>query len=205
MAKNNKAPLKKTNVGMSASKTPKKKRTVSAVVGSLVVESSPLFSTPSTVSSQLSTDFFLASSPSSLSAVSKSLSVLSTTSNINKRLVLDDDDHRAKTKPKYQEPKLAVYNVDWFDLSATKNKCIKHTSITNLPDTQEGQLTFLLGKFEMSEIKTAFADAIGKVGKPARTAFYPLPLHIDKLIRSFLELIYNGKSIMVDNSKGSFW
>ena len=31
------------------------------------------------------------------------------------RLVLDDDDHRANTKPKYQEPKLAAYDVDWFD------------------------------------------------------------------------------------------
>jgi hypothetical protein len=75
----------------------------------------------------------------------------------------------------------------------------------NWSRTQEGQLTFLLGKFELSEIKTAFADTIGKVGKPARTAFYPLPLCKDKLIRSFLELIYDGKSIMVDNSKDSFW
>ncbi len=134
-----------------------------------------------------------------LSAVSKSSSVSLTTSNIKKRLVLDNNDHRANTKPKYQKPKLAVYDVDWFDLSATKNECIKHTSIKTLSDTQEGQLTFLLGKFETSEIKTAFADAIGKVGKPARTAFYPLPLCKDKLIRSFLESIYDGKSIMVDN------
>jgi hypothetical protein len=97
-----------------------------------------------------------------------------------------------------------VYDVDWFDSSVTKNECIKHTSIKNLPDTQEGQLTFLLGKFKTSEIKTAFADAIGKVGKPARMAFYPLPFRKDKLIRSFLELIYNGKSIMVENLKDSF-
>jgi hypothetical protein len=131
--------------------------------------------------------------------------VSSTTSTIKNRLVLDDDDHRANTKPKYQEPKLAAYDVDWFDSSATKKKCIMHTSIKNLLDTQEGQLTFLLGKFETSEIKTAFADASGKVGKPARTAFYTLPLCKDKLIRSFLELIYDGKSIMVDNSKDSFW
>ncbi len=204
MVKYNKAPLKKTNVGKSALKTLKKKRTVSAVVGSLVVESSPLFSTPSTVSSQLLTDLFLASLPSSLSAVLKSSSVSSTTSNIKKRLFLDNDDHRVNTKPEYQEPKLVAYDVDWFDLSVTKNECIKHTLIKNLPDTQEGQLTFLLGKFETSEIKTAFADTIGKVCKPARTTFYPLPLCKDKLIRSFLELIYDGKSIMVDNLKDSF-
>ena len=141
---------------------------------------------------------------SSLSAVSKSSSVLLTTSNIRKRLVLDNDDLRANTKMKYQEPKLAAYNVDWFDSSATKNECMKHTSIKNLPDTQEGQLSFLLSKFEAFEIKTAFADAIGKVGKAARKVFYPLPMRKEKLIRNFLELIFDGKSITVDNSKDSF-
>jgi hypothetical protein len=105
---------------------------------------------------------------------------------------------------KYQEPKLAAYDVEWFDLSATKKECLKYTTIKNLPDTQEGQLTFLLSKFDASEIKTAFADAIGNVGKAARKVFYPLPLHKEKLIRSFLELIYDGKSIMVDNLKDSF-
>jgi len=139
-----------------------------------------------------------------LSAVSKSSSVSSTTSNIKKRLVLDNDDHRANTKLKYQEPKLAAYDVDWFDSPATKNKCIKHTSIKNLPDTQEGQLTFLLSKFKASEIKMAFADAIGKVGKAARKVFYPLPMCKEKLMRSFLVLINDGKSNMVDNSKDSF-
>jgi hypothetical protein len=105
---------------------------------------------------------------------------------------------------KYQEPKLAAYDVEWFDSSATKIKCLKHTTIKNLPDTQEGQLLFLVSKFKASEIKTAFADAIGNVGKAARKVFYPIPMRKEKLIRSFLELIYEGKSIMVDNSKDSF-
>ncbi len=119
-----------------------------------------------------------------MSAVSKSLSVSSTILNANKRLVPDDVDHRVKTKPKKQEPKLAAYDIDWFDLSATKNKCLKYTHITNLPDTQEGQITFLLSKFKTSVIKTVFADAIGKVGKAARTVFYPLPPRKEKLINS---------------------
>ena len=105
---------------------------------------------------------------------------------------------------KYQEPKSAAYDVEWYDLSATKNECLKYTTINNLPDTQEGQLSFLLSKFDASEIKTAFADAIGNVGKAARKVFYPLPWRKEKLIKSFLELIYDGKSIMVDNSKDSF-
>ncbi len=102
-----------------------------------------------------------------------------------------------------EEPKLATYNVDWFNSTLTENKCLKHTSEKNLPVSQEGQLTFLLGKYQTSEIKTAFVDAIGKVSTAARKAFYQLPLQKEKLISSFL-LIYDGKSIMVDNSKDSF-
>jgi len=61
---------------------------------------------------------------------------------------------------------------------------MKHTSIKNLSDTQEGQLSFLLSKFEASEIKT-FADAIGKVGKAARKVFYPLPCAKRSLLEVF--------------------
>jgi hypothetical protein len=104
---------------------------------------------------------------------------------------------------KNQEPKLAAYKVDLFNSTSTKNECLKHTSKINLPVTQEKQITFLLNKYQTSNIKTAFADAIGKVGTAARF-FYPLPHRKDKLIRSFLELIYDGKSIMIDNSKDSF-
>jgi hypothetical protein len=121
---------------------------------------------------------------------------------LKKRLLLSDDDKPKKKTQK--EPKLAAYDIDWFDWTSTKNKCLKHTSTNNVPSTQEEQLTFLLSKCKASDIKTAFADAIGKVGKAARKAFYPLPLRKEKLISNFLELIYDGKSIMVDNSKDSF-
>ena len=130
----------------------------------------------------------------------------STASNIKKRLIFDDKSSRAKTKSKIQEPKtkMAAYEIDWFDPSATIIECLKHTNIDNLPVTQEGQLTFLLSKFETTDLKTACADKIGKVSTPARSAFYPLPLRKDKVIRGFLELIYDGRSIIVDDSKDAF-
>jgi hypothetical protein len=187
--------------------------TISKVVISPVFESSP--STALTVSAQSLMDYLSSSSPLSLSAVSKKSSLTSTTSTIWKRLVLNDDNNHASKKPKkktqrvdskanHQEPKLAAYDIDWFNSASTKNECLKHTSSTNLPSTQEEQLTFLLSKYQASNIKTAFADTIGMVGRAARKVFCPLPLCKEKLISSFLELIYDGKSIMVDNSKDSF-
>ncbi len=121
---------------------------------------------------------------------------------LKKRLLLSDDNKPKKKTQK--EPKLAPYDINWFDSTSTKNECLKHTPTNNVPSTQEEQLTFLLSKYQASNIKTAFADAMGKVGNAARKAFYPLPLCKDKLISNFLELIYDGKSIMVDNSKDSF-
>ncbi len=173
-------------------------------VDSLEVELPALCSTPSTVSSCSSTEFLSTSSPSTMSAVSNSSSVLSTTSKIKKRLVLDDVDHCVKTKPKKNNQKLAAYDIDWLDSSATNNKCLKYAHIKKLPSTQERKLSFLLSKFETSDIKTAFADAIGRVGKPAKTVFYPLPLRKEKLVKGFLELISGKNSIMVDHSKDSF-
>ncbi len=129
-----------------------------------------------------------------------------------KRLVLDNPDiqiqdkkkpHRIKPTKK-QEPKLAAYEIDWLNSTSTKNECLKHTFNKNLPVTQEGQLTFLLNKYQTSKIKTAFADTLGKVRDAARKYFYPLPHRKDKLIGSFLELICNGKSLMIDDSKDSF-
>jgi hypothetical protein len=126
-------------------------------------------------------------------------------SKIKKRLILDSPQAKKKAHCmdilKNQEPKLAAYKVDWFNSTSTKNECLKHTSKNNLPVTQEEKITFLLNKYKTSDIKRAFADTIGKVGTAAQKFFYPLPHRKEKLICSFLELIYNGKSIMIDNSK----
>jgi hypothetical protein len=123
------------------------------------------------------------------------------TSNIKKRPVLDSPDNHRMSKPKKkahriesmmnEEPTLAAFIIDLFNSMLTKNKYLKHTSEKNLPVSQEGQLTYLLGKYQTSEIKMAFVDAIGKVSTAARKAFYPLPLCKEKLISSFLELIYD--------------
>jgi hypothetical protein len=164
------------------------------------------------VSSHSLRNFLLMSSLLSLSAASKTLSYLSLTSNAKKRLVLDSPDIQIQDKEKAhcieptkkQESKLAAYKIDWFNSTSTKSKCLKQTSDKNLPVTQEGQLTFLLNKYQTSKIKMAFADALGKVGNTARKYFYPLPHRKDKLICNFLELIYDGKSLMIDNSKDSF-
>jgi hypothetical protein len=102
---------------------------------------------------------------------------MSTTSTIKKRLILNDNNNHASKKPKkktqrvdskanHQEPKLAAYDIDWFDSALTQNKCLKHTSSRNLPSAQEEQLTVLLSKYQAYDIKTALDCFYGPVLQP---------------------------------------
>ena len=77
-------------------------------------------STPSTVSSRLSTNVLSSLSPLLLSVVSQT----------KKRLHLSDDKKPQKKTPKEpqtkttKEPRLAAYDIDWFNSAATNNKCL---------------------------------------------------------------------------------
>ncbi len=128
-----------------------------------VSESSPL-------SSRLLTNFLSTLSPSSMSATSKTSSLSSSTLKIKKRLILDSPQAKKKAHRmdilKTQEPKLAAYEVDWFNSTSTKNKCLKHTSKHNLPVTQEGQITFLLNKYLTSTSRQRSRMQLARLAQP---------------------------------------
>jgi hypothetical protein len=65
-------------------------------------------------------------------------------------------------------------------------------------------ITILASQFKPVDIKVAFAVLIGKVGGSAQTAFYLLPSQIAKLVESFLQLVFNEKSMLVDTVKKPF-
>ena len=121
-------------------------------------------STPLTVSNQLSTNFLSSSLPSlsplssPLSSSLSSASSLSVVLQTKKRLLLTNNKKPKKKTPEdpitktTKEPKLAAYEIEWFDSAAMKNEILKHLSIKNLPATQEEQLTFFLGKYPASDI-----------------------------------------------------
>jgi hypothetical protein len=140
-------------------------------------------------------------SPSSISTTSKLSSLSSTNSNIKKKFFLNNTDHLANAKYKKLELKLAAYDIDWLDSLATYNECLKYDIEQNLPSSPEEKLLFLLKKFETSDIRLAFADAIGKA---AKMVFYPLPPRKEKLMNGFIELISGESSMMDDCSEDSF-
>ena len=100
--------------------------------------------------------------------------------------------------------KLNAYAIDWTDSRVTMLKTIKYPKSNNIEWTQESMITFLASQFKPVDIKVAFTVLIGKVGGSAQTAFYMLPSQRAKLVESFLELVFNEKSMLVDTVKKPF-
>jgi hypothetical protein len=100
--------------------------------------------------------------------------------------------------------KLNAYAIDWTDSKVTTFETMKYPKANNIEQTQESMTTFLASQFKPLDIKVAFAALIGKAGGSAKTAFYLLPSQRAKLVESFLELVFNEMSMLVDTVKKPF-
>ena len=109
------------------------------------------------------------------------------------------------TSPEEANVKLQPQQIHYFDAVKIKEEYIKNlNNIKDLPCTQEDQLSFLLNKFTLSNLKMAFTVATTKVDNSAMTIFYPLPNTKKKIIAIFLGLILDSRSIISDVPKDTY-
>ncbi len=109
---------------------------------------------------------------------------------------------QVKIFSKVQKP---AYSVNFCNSLETFAECLKYVSDPeSVHKDQESRLKFLLDHYKTNDIQTAFCQLIGKVGELATTAFHPLPFLKNQLIKCFLALIYDTKSMLVDTSKNAF-
>jgi hypothetical protein len=98
------------------------------------------------------------------------------------------------------------YLIDFCDPVYVKSKCLKYLpDASDLPIGQESQLTFLLNNLKVKDIQMTFIKVITIVGGAATTAFLPMPSTKAKLMKDFLCLIYDHKSVMIDTDETSYW
>ncbi len=101
-----------------------------------------------------------------------------------------------------QEP----YLIDFCDPVDVKSECLKYLpDASDLPLDQESQSTFLLNSLKVKDIQMAFIKLITIVRGAATTAFLPMPSMKAKLVKDFLCLIYDHKSMMIDTDETSYW
>ncbi len=102
--------------------------------------------------------------------------------------------------------KKELYLIDFCNPVDVKSKCLKYLpDASDLPLGHESQLTFLLNNLKVKDIQMAFIKLITIVGGVATTAFLPMPSTKAKLVKNFLCLIYDHKSMMIDTDETSYW
>jgi hypothetical protein len=102
--------------------------------------------------------------------------------------------------------KKELYCIDFcnpIDVKSKFLKCLPDAS--DLPLGHESQLTFLLNNLKIKDIQMAFIQLITIVGGAATTAFLPMPSMKAKLVKDFLCLIYDHKSMMINTDETSYW
>jgi hypothetical protein len=102
------------------------------------------------------------------------------------------------------EPKLEPYEIQWTNSEQLRNEAIKYNAPETTVLTQEYIIPLILNASTTAMIKTALCLLIGKNGTLATDVFMPLPSQRVKLIENFLVLIYDTKSMMVNNIKHEY-
>ena len=62
----------------------------------------------------------------------------------------------------------------------------------------------MINQFSFSDLKTAFTIATTTLDKNAMKVYYPIPNTKNKIMSSFLELVFDRRSIMGDVSKNTY-
>ncbi len=105
----------------------------------------------------------------------------------------------------FAKTKKPAYSVNFCNSAETLAECLKYvTNPKSVPKDQESQLTYLLDQSKPNDLRIASCQLIDKVGGSATTAFQPLPNQKNQFIKSFLALIYDTKTMLVDTSKKTF-
>jgi hypothetical protein len=103
-----------------------------------------------------------------------------------------------------KDQKLDISNIEWTDSKQLRNEISKYTKKNIMLLTQENIVAYLLNEATPASIKIAFYMLIGEKGLEAKNVFFPVPTQKSKLIDSFLVMIYNIKSMMVDEKKQEY-
>ena len=100
--------------------------------------------------------------------------------------------------------KEAMY-IDFCNSAQVKTELLKYIkSAADLPVDQEAQISFLVRKFNSSALTAAFTMLIGKVAGVTPIAFFPLPPKKEDLIKKFLSLIYDTKSMIINTEENCY-
>jgi hypothetical protein len=73
-----------------------------------------------------------------------------------------------------------------------------------IPKTTEDQLEFLMDKFSLPDLKSAYYVTAGKIGVDPTSALLPFNGRKDAVVALFIAMIYDHRSMMYDDTRNAY-
>ena len=73
-----------------------------------------------------------------------------------------------------------------------------------IPKSQEDQLEYLMDKFSLADLKSAYHVTVGKIGVDISSVLLPYNARKDAVISYFIAMIYDHHSMMYNDTRSTF-
>jgi hypothetical protein len=123
----------------------------------------------------------------------------------SRRTQRDDVIDSKKSATSVSDPPLSCIAINWLSPTEVRVELEKHLSNDeSVPTSTEDQLEFLMNKFPLPELKSAYYLTMGKLGADVKSVNLPTYARTDVVKEAFIAMIYDHRSMMYDriNSRG---
>ena len=101
--------------------------------------------------------------------------------------------------------RLGCASINWLSCSMTIAEIRKYESEDDMiPKSQEDQLEYLMDKFTVADLKTAYHVTAGKIGVEISSVLLPYNARKDTVMSYFIAMIYDHRSMMYNNTQSAF-
>ena len=103
------------------------------------------------------------------------------------------------------ESRLGCVSINWLSCSMTVAEIRKYESEDDMiPKSQEDQLEYLMDKFSLADLKSAYHVTAGKIGVDITSVLLPYNARKDIVMSYFIAMIYDHRSMMYNDTRSAF-
>jgi hypothetical protein len=103
------------------------------------------------------------------------------------------------------ESRLQCVSINWLSCSMTVAEIRKYKSEDDMiPKSQEDQLEYLMDKFSLADLKSAYHVMAGKIGVDISSVLLPYNARKDIVKSYFIAMIYDHRSMMYNDTRSAF-
>jgi len=103
------------------------------------------------------------------------------------------------------ESRPGCVSINWLSCSMTVAEIRKYESEDDMiPKSQEDQLEYLMDKFSLADLKSAYHVTVGKIGVDITSVLLPYNARKDIVMSYIIAMIYDHRSMMYNDTRSAF-